>query len=374
MSAPAIRPEIRFTAEFEAERQDNLFYTVLAFVLAFAETLVLYVVTAASHGLPLLESVSGQVHDPGLPWLFAVLVSRGPLQPLNLCIFGFGANLLVLRFWNMRKESLAFDHPYFHGIPVNEQKQFVITEEFRKIPLGNVVEIGKRYTGFRPLLVRRLEVGSRRLAEQGDASQVHDVMGQVAEIDRETLESRYTLIRYLIWLIPTIGFLGTVIGIGRAIAGFTGFLSKMGHGDADFQTQLQPVLSTVSGELGIAFDVTALALFLSSIIVAMTSVVQTREETLLTRIDEFCLRYFISRIAVVDFATNQMGLFLQRAITALASRDGSADRGILGHLEAQTERLSELKGIHAEALKALQGAAQAIASSVDRIAKQLPRG
>lgn len=353
-------PTLGFTEEFQAQRQEALFYNLLAIVLAVAETLVFYLGISLIYRTPPLESFLGQVPDSTVPWTVAVMLSRGLLQPLNFWLFSYGATLLVMRLWLMRREFKAFNEPYFDGIPTNEQKEILIGEESRSIPLENVREIAKGHSGAMPLLVRRIEAGSRRLADEGDATQVHTVIQAVADIDRDALESRFTILRYLIWLIPTIGFLGTVMGIGRAIAGFTGFLARFGSGEGDFQSQLQPVLAAMAGELGVAFDTTVLALLLSAVIVALTSIVQSREEGLLSSIDEFCLRYFVSRIVVPDFGVKRMGEALMYVAQAMASsnspgKSGSQEdfswRELAGKFDQIIKILEELKAVVSQSTK-----------------------
>lgn len=369
-----------FTEEFQARRQDALFYLLLALVLAVAEMLALYLILSVVYRTSPLESFLGQVPDSTVPWSAAVLLSRGTLQPLNCCLFGFGATLLVLRMWMMPGEFKAFDQPYFAGIPTNERNEPVINEQTRAIPLANVRRIAEDYSGTLPLLVRRLEAGSRRLAEEGDATQVQSVMQAVADIDRDALESRFTILRYLIWLIPTIGFLGTVMGIGRAIAGFTGFLARFGGSEGDFQSQLQPVLGGMAGELGVAFDTTVLALLLSALIVAMTSIVQSREEGLLSSIDEFCLRYFVSKIAVPDFGSKQMTEMIQQALMSIAqvmmgqteSGGGVSLQDLAGKLDHVEHVVSEgAASLHPSALASIQSSVRSLAESAEKISRAL---
>lgn len=363
-----------FPVEYHMEREDALFQSLLAFVLAVVETLAVYLILSLSYRTPPLTGFLGQVPDSAVPWFAAVMLSRGLLQPLNFCLFAFGINTLVFRLWNLRREFRAFQHPFFAGIGISRQVQAMIGEESRHLPLENVKRIIQEYSGALPLLVRRIEAGSRRLADEGDANQVHAVMQAVAEIDREALDGRYTLLRYLIWLIPTIGFLGTVMGIGRAIAGFTGLLAQVGRGGEEFQAQLQPVLGMVARELGVAFDTTVLALLLNAIIVALTSITQSREEGLLSSVDEFCLRHFVSRIAVPDFGTKQMAEMLQQAVVAVGQaivsrRGGAADeesgvsaRDLAGMITAQSEQNREI-------LTALQRSVEKLATSAEKLTK-----
>jgi biopolymer transport protein ExbB/TolQ len=360
------------TEQIRAQRQDALFYTLLSFVVAVIATLVIQFVFALAHGAPPLDGFLGRVPDANLPWIAAVVLSRGILQPLNLTIFGFGVTLLALRLGTMKRDFKAFDHPYFAGIPVNEQNETVIGEASRLAPLQNVREIAKEYSGSLPILVSRLEAGSRRLAEEGDAVQVHAVMQAIADNDRDALESRYTLVRYLIWLIPSIGFLGTVVGIGRAIVRFTGFMMGIGSGSADFQAQMQQMLSGVAGQLGVAFDTTVLALFLSAIIVALVSIVQSRDEGLLSGIDEYCLRNFVSRISVPDLGAKHMTAALQSGIVSLFQAMQAQRPAPPGGEEDSSWR--EMAGLIDGVKESLAKSAESMAASADKISRALESG
>ena len=99
--------------DYRTEREDVLYNNLLAFVLAVGATLGVYVVLAVVQGAPPLLGFLGRVPDAELPWLAAVLLSRGPLQPLNFCLFAFGAFLLGISLWNMRREFRAFREPFF---------------------------------------------------------------------------------------------------------------------------------------------------------------------------------------------------------------------------------------------------------------------
>ncbi len=136
-------------------------------------------------------------------------------------------------------------------------------------------------------------------------------------------------------------------------------MSRLGQTSSDFQAELQPILAEVAGDLGVAFDTTLLALFLTAILVALTSIAQMREEGLLSSIDEFGLRYFVSRIAVPDASAKQMGENLQGLLvpvmqTLMAQQRGGKDaassgeesialRDIAGAIAGQTQQLVEIK-------------------------------
>lgn len=116
------------------------------------------------------------------------------------------------------------------------------------------------------------------------ADQSHHVLSSLLELEMHRVDLRYTLLRYLSWLLPTIGFIGTVIGIALSLK-FIGL-----HGVSD--------LTTITQKLGIAFNTTIMALVMSSVLVFFTQFAQRREETAINASADYCLRNLINRLYV----------------------------------------------------------------------------
>lgn len=107
----------------------------------------------------------------------------------------------------------------------------------------------------------------------GDGLGEHLVYLSESAMDR--LQASHALLQTVIWSIPILGFLGTVMGITLAIANVT-------------PEQLDTSLDAVTGGLAVAFDTTALALSLSLVLGFASLFVKRAEEGLLTDIDERC--------------------------------------------------------------------------------------
>ncbi len=93
-------------------------------------------------------------------------------------------------------------------------------------------------------------------------------------------ESSYALPRILIWAIPLLGFIGTVMGISAAVNGFSGFLEQ--SSDID---QIKEGIGTVTSGLAVAFDTTLLALLISVMVMIPLALVERLESRLLLRLD-----------------------------------------------------------------------------------------
>jgi len=136
--------------------------------------------------------------------------------------------------------------------------------------------------GYLPYLI---DVSITQFLSTKSIDQVIAVFNSSIDIISHRVELNYQMLRYLIWLIPTIGFIGTVVGIAVALEGI----------DAN-----APDLTRVTERLGIAFSTTIVALIQSMIIYFMQNVVQKREEHALNRAASTCLRNLINRMYVIQ--------------------------------------------------------------------------
>jgi biopolymer transport protein ExbB/TolQ len=86
----------------------------------------------------------------------------------------------------------------------------------------------------------------------------------MVETEADRLESELSMIRYIAWAIPSIGFIGTVRGIGSALS--------LAHRAVDGD------ISGVTQNLGIAFNSTFIALLISIVIMFLVHQLQSLQE------------------------------------------------------------------------------------------------
>ena len=118
-------------------------------------------------------------------------------------------------------------------------------------------------------------------------SQTHDMLNSQIDMKYNNMDTQYSMIRYITWVIPTFGFIGTVIGISLSLA-------YAGANDPQATTFLQEITS----RLGIAFDTTLLALCMSTFLVLMMHIIQSFEEQVMVKLEEYLLDNFINRLYV----------------------------------------------------------------------------
>ena len=89
----------------------------------------------------------------------------------------------------------------------------------------------------------------------------------------QKLEQSYLIPRYIVWAVPVLGFIGTVLGISLAADGIRNILSSESGLSA-----LSSDLADAISPLGIAFDTTLIALSLSVVLMLALTLVQRSEE------------------------------------------------------------------------------------------------
>ena len=120
----------------------------------------------------------------------------------------------------------------------------------------------------------------------GAIDKANNMFNSSLELFQHEVELRYNTLRYIVWLIPTLGFIGTVVGIALAL------------NDAGSVENYQDpaLLKQLTQSLGVAFFTTLLALLQSAVLMFALHVVQGMEESSLNRIGQYCLDNLINRL------------------------------------------------------------------------------
>jgi len=121
-------------------------------------------------------------------------------------------------------------------------------------------------------LVSRLEELLTRQSQRGTTKHLADDLRELSGRDADVAHDSLGLVRIIIWAIPMLGFLGTVIGITQTLGGL------------DFANGSAAVENLKSG-LYVAFDTTALGLVLSVVAIFVQFPIERGEQQLLADID-----------------------------------------------------------------------------------------
>ena len=238
--------------------------------------------TAACGGLLLLLAPQGYVlHMLNRCWTnWAVVL----LTWWSLCI--------LMNKWiktNIQMKAVRID------TLVPRRGDFVLSPGTAGDVLRHMRAIAERPKDF--LLFRRIDMALSNLGNIGEVRDVGAVLEGQADSDASQVDSSYTVLRAVIWTIPILGFIGTVIGLSDAIGSFTEVLTQPGSDVAAIKTKLGPV---VTG-LATAFETTLVALQAAVIVQLISTWVFKREEDMLDAMSEYTTEHILSRLKLTDW-------------------------------------------------------------------------
>ncbi len=210
-------------------------------------------------------------------------VKRGswPITVQNILWIAFfvGLGELSIRWRAARLEERQFERDY---LPQDEAT--VLTPGDDITPIYQKVRSSKyRNICFLPRLIERC-VLSFNLSQSVD--QTNALLNSSLDLFLHELDLRYSMIRYITWLIPSLGFIGTVIGIMLAL-NYAGDRANV---------ESPEMLYQVTERLGVAFSTTLVALIMAAILVFLQNLIQGKEEHTLNKSGQYCLDNLINRL------------------------------------------------------------------------------
>jgi hypothetical protein len=211
-------------------------------------------------------------------YLHQLFYDRSWIQHANTWLFWFVMATLAMKQVNLRREESAFaaaerilTDPQIQSPMIWSDAQFLLKQLAPDPMAGHSIVFSR--------LVRALE----RLHKTKSTKAMEDYLQMRSDSDAAEMETSYAGIRYGMWLIPTMGFLGTVLGVGQGIANFADVIQTA----TDFEA-VKAELPMVTNLLGTAFDTTLLALAFSAVAMYAVSRSVSQQERLLERIDTLC--------------------------------------------------------------------------------------
>lgn len=199
----------------------------------------------------------------------------------------------ILMFWAISimgyKAKRALDERKMFNQPLLSAVEgtSILPEDARELsrPLQALPESQQSLLVPRTLLVALQRFGSTR-----SISDVTRAIKEVCETESDRLDSELSMIRYIAWAIPSIGFIGTVRGIGEAL----GQAHRAVEGD----------IAGVTVSLGVAFNSTFIALVISIIIMFFSHQLQLLQERLVLDTQNYCDNKLIRHLRTRETPNN----------------------------------------------------------------------
>ena len=132
------------------------------------------------------------------------------------------------------------------------------------------------------LLPRAILAAIDRFAATRNVQDASSVVHTVCDAEAGRMDSDLSIIRYIAWAIPSLGFIGTVRGIGDALTQ----INKAIAGD----------VAGVVDALGTAFNSTLVALLISMVLMFVIHHLQTAQEQLVLDTRRYCDDWLVRRL------------------------------------------------------------------------------
>ena len=213
-------------------------------------------------------------------WAWKVLLSCRWIGYIEIFLFAWGILLLGWKasLWWVQQRPLRWN-----SFP-ERFKNEAIRPTDTDVCLAHLQGMARK--PLRYILLNRVWLALTHFRQTRSTQEVRGALTGQSAIDANLMDSSYTMPRFLIWVLPIVGFIGTVVGIGFAVTGFSDFIPKVSEVEKAMDS-LRLGLGQVTSGLGTAFNTTLVALCLVAPLMLLTSWLRKSEERLLARFDQF---------------------------------------------------------------------------------------
>lgn len=252
----------------------NFLVPNLGFVFAAIFVFLLYrtVITPRAEQDLIAEQIAAMQAGDGsyTPARSIYIVMKDPEQMVETTLFIWAIIILTYKLWNVAQERKLLRHDF---IRLNQGERIIPDDALdRYKDLRSAVD-RNRIWGER-LLPEFILAALHRFHATHSVQDAASAVKEHAELAADNLDSDLSLVRYIAWAIPAVGFIGTVRGIGDALA--------------QAPQALKGDLSGVTGSLGLAFNSTLVALVLSIMQMFIMHMLQARQEGLILELQTYC--------------------------------------------------------------------------------------
>ena len=205
-----------------------------------------------------------------------VVILKDYEQEICLMLMVWGIFLIIEKCLSILKHRYLFNVDLLEGSSIKDGSLTSVLSSLGELPPK---------TKDTPL-VKILMSSLRRFVITNDVQSTSDAIESNVEALAIKQEAENSMIRYLIWAIPSIGFIGTVRGIGQALS----LADQALAGD----------IAGMTNSLGVAFNSTLVALLISIILMFMLHQLQRLQDGLVVDTQEYCESFLLNRISSIN--------------------------------------------------------------------------
>ena len=198
----------------------------------------------------------------------------GIIQEITFLLFVYG----VLEIYTMNHRISCEIDAYTLKILPEKENWVLSTDDVNQLKL-NVQQVEKTKKYYLTDLIKKCCTKYRLGKESSEVLALND--SQI-DIYQSGMESEQSFIRYTAWAIPSVGFIGTVWGIGQSL-------------DYAKEAATQEGIKKITDALGVAFDTTLWALILSIILMFLIHSFQKKQDTFFAEMKDYVIENLINR-------------------------------------------------------------------------------
>lgn len=221
------------------------------------------------------------IEQPTIKRIFQIFggnMPQGVIQLLTFIFFFWG--LLEI---NERSSRVKYENQSFGFDLLPEKEHWVLSPEDINDLKIKMIDYEKSNGKF--LMTDVIRKASTKFRANNSISDVIEVVSKQIKINQNKAEGKQSIIRYLAWALPSIGFIGTIMGIAQAL------------GLADRASDPE-ILGQITANMYVAFDTTLVALILSIFLMWFFHNLQENEDELHSDMEEYILENFVNRIHI----------------------------------------------------------------------------
>ncbi|MEH6548471.1 MAG: MotA/TolQ/ExbB proton channel family protein [Pseudomonadales bacterium] len=212
--------------------------------------------------------VQAQAEDPNAPMQRSVFIVLKDYEQESCFIL----MLWAMAIMGYKAKRLLAERNLLEQILVNTSEgERILPEDVPRFsrPIQALTDIEQQ-----SLLPRALLAALQRFGATENIQDVSHAVESVCEAESNRLESELSMVRYIAWAIPSIGFIGTVRGIGQALS--------------QAHLAVQGDIASVTASLGVAFNSTFIALLISIILMFLMHQLQLLQDRLVLDVHGYC--------------------------------------------------------------------------------------
>jgi biopolymer transport protein ExbB/TolQ len=244
-------------------------YQVFALIISIIVVHAVYVAVVRPNAELIQEQQSflQQNDENYVPEQSVYVVIKDPEQETCIILLLWGIAIIGLKIQRTVRERGLLETRLIHI----SDGMSILPEDSRNFarPVQALPEQQRGY-----LLPRALLAGLHRFQTTRNIQDVANTIKDVCESEADRQETEMSIVRYIAWVIPSIGFIGTVRGIGAALA-------------QAYQAVSGDIVG-VTVSLGVAFNSTFIALLASILLMFLLHQLQLVQERLVLDTQNYC--------------------------------------------------------------------------------------